>query len=381
MKIRFHCWLLSTIGGLSTLAVIGSAVFSVAQYEPLSSNLTQETEVTQLGDGPTSPETVIPPGPEPFFPAPTCWVGLDRLDKQGNLEVFRAAIHQALASDDFLLTAYLRERMAELANANPKVALDVMTSAESAQGDELMSLSEAIKRSKVVNTPEVVDQLLTKAERHEDLNHRLAALQALKAQTSLTPAQLDRLTALGKAENREVSSQAILALGHVLRNDVGRVEEYTGRLLDIAETQTNPEVADLALSMRVPLGVPLEAGSVQRLTDLLLHHPYKYARQKAGLVLTEARDTNAALKAFQQAFRQYDSYCFRWDMIRFSVTVAGAEALPSIKELAELDPRFQVDYLEYKELYGSGMADYVQVFWEKKTRHDECSVDEWAQPQ
>jgi hypothetical protein len=68
-------------------------------------------------------------------------------------------------------------------------------------------------------------------------------------------------------------------------------------------------------------------------------------------------------------------------MIRFSVTAAGAEALPAIKELAELDPRFQVDYLEYKELYDSGRTDYAQVFWEKKTQHDECSVDEWAQPQ
>lgn len=360
--------------------VVTISVFSALAQQELQSVISDQSSIEpQPADGPMSTANVVPDGPDPFFPAPTCWAGLAQLDRMGNPETFRAALQQAILSDDFLLTAYLRERLAELIGADPNVARTVITLAESAQGQELMVLPEAVQRSGAVLQPAAVEQLLSTAETHTDPQHRVAALQALKAQPSLNAAQLDRLTALGKTA-APVASQAILALGHVMRRDHERTEEYMGRLLDIAQTQTDPAVADIALEMGVDIGVSLEGPSVQKLTDLLLHHPAKYVRQMAGLVLTAGRDTDAVLNAFQQAFRQYDNFCFRWDMIRFSVTAAGAKALPLLKTLAELDPRFQPDYLEYKELYDSGTTDYVQVFWEKKNRHDECSVDEWAQP-
>jgi hypothetical protein len=363
---------LALVIGSTTIA--SYALSSFAQQGIVSNILDRGAVDLQLADSLMSTEVLPPQEPEPLFPAPTCWAGLSRLDEVGDLESFSAALQQAVASDDLLLTAYLQERLAEFISAEQNNALEVIAYAESVAGEELIILPQALKQSEAGRAPQIVEKLLTTAETHADPQHRIAALRALQAQVSLSTVQLDRLVVLAKAEDT-VAPQAILVIGRVMEKDYGRSEEYMERLLDIAQSQKTPDLARLAIEMGADAKPVFEEASFQKLADLLLHHPSTDVRKMAALVITSARNTDGVLKVFQQAFRENDDFCSRWDAIRFSVTAAGAKALPVIKELVELDSRFQPDYLDYKTLYDSGMVDYAHVFHAKKDQHEECSGD------
>jgi hypothetical protein len=61
-------------------------------------------------------------------------------------------------------------------------------------------------------------------------------------------------------------------------------------------------------------------------------------------------------------------------MLKFSVRAAGAKALPLIEEFAALDPRFQKDHLDFKDIFASGIVDWEHV-WLAKNAQGEHPCD------
>jgi hypothetical protein len=88
--------------------------------------------------------------------------------------------------------------------------------------------------------------------------------------------------------------------------------------------------------------------SLQRLANIVLHHPSENIRIEAALVMSTARNSESVLRVYRQAFQENNNFCFRWNIIKFSVRTAGAKALPLLEEYALLDPRFQQDYQDFK---------------------------------
>ena len=224
----------------------------------------------------------------------------------------------------------------------------------------------AIQDASVGDAP-VVEQLLNTAEKAGDAELRRRALSALKTQPSLTTTALDRLAALGKGATEDrLAIAATSVIGSVMRNDQTRADEYATRLLDIAQAQTDLEVAYLAVEMVDHPAVTLDTLFVQRLTNLLNNHPLLALRKLAALVLSSARDTQTVLKVYQQAFQDNPDLCVRWAIMKFSLRAAGAKALPLLAEFAALEPDLQQDADEFRQIYDSGIVDFEQI-WLAKT--------------
>ncbi|MCS6926627.1 MAG: HEAT repeat domain-containing protein [Candidatus Binatia bacterium] len=313
--------------------------------------------------------------PDMLFPTPTCRVGLMQFDaglsqpaRLSDLQSIRTAIQQAITSNDLQLEQYLKARLAELIGTDANTALAVLDAAETAQELELSICLQAVRDSAAVHNPQVVERLLTMAEQHTDPQHQYLALASLRTQSALTAAQLDRLAVLGKERTKVVVARAATGvIGHVMRNDFARFEEYVGRF--IAESQVHEEVVYYAVELSgVYTQTPFGDVSRQRLARIVLHHPSKDVRREAALVISTAQDREAVLKVFQQAFREDNDFCLRWALVKFSVRAAGAKALPLLEEFATLDPRFQQDYLDFKSLYDAGIVDWEHIWLAKNEK-------------
>ena len=218
-----------------------------------------------------------------------------------------------------------------------------------------------------VGDSQVVEQLLNTAEKPGDAELRRRALTALQTQPSLTATELDRLTALGEGATEDrLAMAATSVIGSVMRNDQTRADEYATRLLDIAQAQTDFEVAYLAVEMVDHPAVTLDTLFVQRLANLLNNHPLLALRKLAVLVLSSARDTQTVLKVYQQAFKDNTDLCVRWAIMKFSLRAAGAKALPLLAEFVALEPDLQQDAAEFRQMYDSGIVDFEQI-WLAKT--------------
>jgi hypothetical protein len=364
--------------GSASVVTISALSSSFAQPGTAASGSAQTTVEPQSGSGPASDEEPPFEDSEVAFPTPVCRAGIEQFDTAvgqlgmvTDLQSIHSALQQAISSDDPQLGQYVKERLSELIGQDANRALEVITWAENAQQLELAVYMQAVRDSAAVRAPQVAERLLTMGEHHADQQHRVAALMALQTQASLNATQLDRLAALGKDKAEErVAMIAVSAIGMVMENDPERFEEYVTRLLDIAESPVNEGVVYFAVAMSgIHTQPPFGDVSLQRLANIVLHHPAKHVRVEAALVVSTARNTEAVLRVYRQAFLESTDLCFRWDMFRFSARAAGAKALPLLKELADVDPRFQPEYQDYTNLYASGVVEFDRLEQATKGRY------------
>lgn len=321
--------------------------------------------------------------PEFIFPSPTCRAdvkqfdaGVGQLGMLGDLQSLQPALQEASSSDDRQLRKYLQERLVEVIGTDQNAALAVIESVETAQGAESIEHLEALGNSPAARTPQVAERLLVMAEQDADPRRRVLALKALQGHPSLTETQLDRLTALGKDKIRpETARASVITIGRVMEKDFDHFELYVGRLLDIAESQNDDDVSALAVEMSgTYTDPPFGDTSRKRLANILLTHPSAYVRIMAAAVVSTARDTEAVLKVYQQAFQESNDFCVRWNMLKFSFRAAGAKALPLVETLAKQDSRFLQDYADFKALYDSGGVDWEHI-WLGKNAQGEHPCD------
>jgi len=349
---------------------------ALADPDPGSSEL-------PLGSNSLNADPLFLGEPEFIFPSPTCHAdvkqfdaGVGQLRTLGDLQSLHTAFQKASSSDDRQLRKYLQERLVEVMGTDQNAALAVIESAETAQGTDSIEHLEALGNSPAARTPQVVERLLTMAEKDADMRRRVLALKALQGQPSLTEIQLDRLSALGKDKTRpETARVSVITIGRVMEKDFDHFELYVGRLLDIAESQNDDDVSALAVEMSgTYTDPPFGDASRKRLANILLTHPSANVRIMAAAVVSTAQDTEAVLKVYQQAFQESNDLCVRWNMLKFSFRAAGAKALPLGEALAKQDSRFLQDYAEFKALYDSGIVDWEHI-WLGKNAQGEHPCD------
>lgn len=319
-----------------------------------------------------------PPVLEEPAPAPVCWHGLGALaalEGRDGLHAVRGALPGAIAAGDDALLTFLRERVAELVGGDDDLALEVVGFADAADGPELLFWLEALEETAAVRAPAVVDRLVAMGEGHESALHRAAALNTLEVERRLDDATLGRLSAIAANDEAGVALQAVKAMGAPIEHDPARADVYMQRLLDVVAASGADESRRLLALELGTYGDPIFddttlAGLAGHLDD-----PAASVRETAALVMSTARDTDAVLERFREAFYRETSLCVRWALFRFSVRAAGARALPLLAELAAVEPRLYDDYLDFKSLYAAGVVDFERIWLAKPQRH-ECSIDE-----
>lgn len=361
-----HRFLSITIAVVAWPFVVASSLF--AQEGIFTQETAESTIASQLETDP-----LFFDDPVIVFPTPTCRAGIRQFDaglgQLGTLEdldAIRSALQRALDGEDVRLAQYIQERLSELITADIGIMHDVLNDVDSAPEEERNVFLLAIQDASVGDS-QVVEQLLNTAEKPGDAELRRRALSALQTQPSLTAPELDRLAALGEGATEDrIAMAATSVIGLVMRNDQTRADEYATRLLDIAQAQTDLEVAYLAVEMVDHPAVTLGTPSVQRLANLLNNHPSLALRKLAVHVLSSARDTQTVLNVFEQAFKENTDLCVRWAIMKFSLRAAGAKALPLLAEFAALEPGLQQDAVEFQQMYDSGIVDFEHI-WLAKT--------------
>jgi hypothetical protein len=371
------CRLLSTF---SLLVLVSH--FLAPQYGVLADS-TPNSFALPLGNELITTDPPILGEPEFIFPSPTCRAdikqfdaGVGQLGMLGDLQSLLTVFKQSSSSDDLQLRKYLQERLVEVVGTDQNAALAVVESVETAQGAESIEQLEALENAPAARTPQVAERLLIMAEQDVDPRRRVLALKALQGQPSLTETQLDRLTALGKDKARpETARASVITIGRVMEKDFTHFEHYVERLLDIAESQNDDDISALAVEMSgMHSDPPFGDVSRNRLANILLSHPSAGVRSVAALVIATARDTEAVLKVYQQAFQESNDFCLRWHIFKFSFRAAGAKALPLAETLAQQDSRFLQHYADFKALYDSGIVDWEHI-WLGKISQGELPCD------
>ncbi len=322
---------------------------------------------------PGAPRAAAPAGPEEpeakgaRFSKTTCWKDLEQFNESVTLGTFREWARPLLASKDPHVLAYLRERLAELIGDDEGRALEVLAWTREATPAEFKLLMGGVKEAAALKRPRVVEQLVNLGlDDKIDLGRRAGFLDSLQKLPRLEPAQLDRLTQFAKdAASGEAGWITTRAIGRVMQADMertGQSKAYLDKLLTIGTESQDEPVRYLALEMEMHADAPLDARSTSRLAQVLATEGSEDVRKVAAHDLSLGEDKKQVLDIYAKAFAAERDLCVRWALFRFSARTAGKDALPTMANMALLDPRFQRDYQIFEQLYASGIVDFVRVW-------------------
>lgn len=309
-----------------------------------------------------------------------CFGDLLSFDTLGGFDGVRAALDAGLPGDDPLLGDYLRDLLAERIGDSAARALEVLSWAEGESPDEARLLLEGLAQSKGARDLRVASRLVELGARVGlDERVRAAALDAVRVQPDLAPADRTRLANLAMdAASPAAAWHATRALGGVMA-ERQRLHADTGpwwdELARVAAGSEDAAVRALALEAPMHADSILPKDKIGLLLELLPREPHRDVRELAIFQLGLTDSPADALEAMRQAFDgEYDE-CVRWAIVRFSVRAAGERALPLLEHFARIDPAFQQDLLDFRELFAAGYQDFEQLWLHKAERHA-CAIED-----
>jgi hypothetical protein len=317
-----------------------------------------------------------PPRPQEAVPMPHCWSEIQRLDQVLSMDNFRTVLASTLMNQDRFLLNYLQERLTRMVGNDPQNALRVLSWAEElGEGMELAVYMEGLKKAPAVQHPKVSDRLFQLAENPKSpLALRAASVIGLETQKRFDPAALKRIKALALDETADqMAWNATRTLGRVMAedfNNTGNYKAYWEQLLDISRKSEDRAVRTLALEMPTYSNPVLDAKSIDTLSEIMRTDRDREIREMAALRLSVTESPERAVEAYRAAFAAENDFCMRWAFFRFSLRAAGPAALPVVQQFAQQDPRFQQDYLDYKEFYDRGVLDWERIWANKKLYPD-----------
>lgn len=308
-----------------------------------------------------------------------CFGDLMAFDGMSGFDGVRAALAAGLPSDDPLLGDYLRDLIAERIGESAERALEVLSWAEGAHAADAQLLLEGLARSKGALDLRVASRLVELGARAGlDEQVRAAALDAVRVQPALEPADRTRLAALALDEAVPATAwHATRALGGVmvererLGGDTG---PYWDELARVAAQSDDAAVRALALEAPMHADSILPKEKIATLLALFPNEPHRDVRELAIFQLGLTDSPTDALEAMRQAFDgEYDE-CVRWAIVRFSVRAAGERSLPLLEHFARIDPAFEQDLADFRELFAAGFQDFEKIWLHKAERHA-CAVE------
>jgi hypothetical protein len=355
-------WLLA---GLLALAVAG--ILGVVGHDHSRARKTSSVETSERASGGRTRGLLrLGVRDKRTGPAP-CWQGLAQIDGAMTLASFRELAVPLLASGDELVAQYLAERLAELIGDDSQRALEVLAWASDADGDGLAMVLEALRGTPAIHAPEVARELGRMAiDPALDPDQRALLVAALDTQRQLPPELVGELAALAKADDdSDAAWIAARTLGRVMNEHTragGDPAAYLDQLLDISARASDAQVRSVALEMPMHSDLLLDAATTARLASVVARDPDPDVKLTAIHDLSLGRDRDQVLSIYEDAFRVDPNVCVRWALFRFSARAAGPRALPTMKRMAHIDPRFARDYDAFAVIYASGVVDFERVW-------------------
>jgi hypothetical protein len=306
----------------------------------------------------------------PRFNGTTCWEDLERFNENVTLGTFREWAAPLLAAKDPLVLEYLKARLAELIGDDERRAGEVLGWAREASPVEFKLLMGGLRQSQAL--PKMAAQLTALGlDEKLDLGRRAGFLDELQHMPKFEPAALDKLAHFAKdASSAEAGWVTTRAIGRVMKEDFkrgGDPRPYLDKLLTIGTESLDEQVRYLALEMEMHAEVPLDKKDTDRLAKLLATEGSEDVRQVAAHDLSMSEDKTRALEIFTQNFETEKDICVRWSLFRFAARTAGKEALPTMANMAMIDPRFQANYRDFERLYASGIVDFGRIWFSLPT--------------
>lgn len=321
----------------------------------------------------------------------SCWAGLDRLGLARSFESFPGAVQRAIMSGDDRLVEFLRERLTELIDEDPRRANTVLDWAQRFDERAMTAVfAEALSESAAVHDPQIRNRLLGMADEHGDPEHQAAAIAMLETQRSFDEAALNTLEEVAVATDSPLSRQlAIRTIGSVMRGHAASADrggcraEQCARmqqsLLDIGNAADDIDAQRLAVEMISDPPAATSPDIVRQLGDLLQSGSTRWTRQMASLALAQSGNPDQALEIYRQAFLAEVDFCTRVAIFRDAAAAAGKRALPLMAELAAVEPRLKPDHKLFAELYATGVVDFDRVVLELFDKiHLDCVEDQDA---
>lgn len=309
-----------------------------------------------------------------------CFGDLMAFDGMSGFDGVRAALAAGLPADDPLLGEYLRDLIAERIGESPERALEVLAWAEGAHAPDARLLLEGLARSEGARDLGVASRLVELGARAGlDEQVRAAALDAVRVQPALEPADRGHLAALALDEAGPAAAwHATRALGGVMAERERRGVDsgpYWDELARVAAQSDDAAVRALALEAPMHADSILPKEKIATLLALLPNEPHRDVRELAIFQLGLTDSPADALEAMRQAFDDEYDECVRWAIVRFSVRAAGERSLPLLEHFARIDPAFEQDLADYRELFAAGFQDFEQIWLHKAERHA-CAVED-----
>ncbi len=304
----------------------------------------------------------------PRFSATTCWPDLARFNDAVTIDTFRAWAGPLIASNDPHVLAYLQERLSELIGGDEGRALEVLEWAREAPPEEFKLFLSGVRGASALLKPRVAERLIDLGlDPKMDLERRAGYLDGVQQLHRLESHQLERLGHFAKdAASGEAGWVATRAIGRVMMEDLARTgtaKPYLDKLLTIGTESQDEPVRYLALEMEMHADAPLDAKSTARLAKLLSTEGSEHVRRVVAHDLSLAEDKKQVLDIYAKAFAAERDLCVRWALFRFSARAAGKDALPTMANMAMIDPRFQGNYQDIERLYASGVVDYDRIWF------------------
>jgi hypothetical protein len=305
----------------------------------------------------------------PRYEATTCWKDIERFNDAVTIGNFRDWAAPLLASRDPNVRNYLRERLTELIGNDAAKATEVMGWSRDAGPREFNVIMMALRDSEAVHQPQVAAKLLEHGmDITLDGQRRAGILSALDTQKKLEPGMLGTLADFAKDPvSGEAGWAAARTIGRVMKRDFnakGNLAPYMDKLLTIGTESPDEQIRYLALSMPMHTTPVMDAATHERYAKVLTTEGSPEGREAAAhnLSVSTGDDRAKTLALFAQAFAVEPDVCARWAYFRFAARVSGREALPTMANMAIVDPRFQPLYQTFERIYASGTLDFVRVW-------------------
>lgn len=301
------------------------------------------------------------------FDATTCWKDLERFNDEVSLENFRDWAAPLLDSGDALVRDYLKERLTELIGNDAAKAAQVLDWSLEARGKSFGMYLMAVRDSEAVQLPQVSAKLLEMGlDEHIAPERRAGLLSALDTQKKLAPAALDRLSGFASSPaSGEAGWAAARTIGRVMKREAkqsGDVAPYLDKLLTIAVESPDEQIRYLGQMMPMHSAPLLDAKSTERYAKILTTEGNEAGRDVAAHLLSLSPEKEKVLALFAKTFETDPAVCVRWAVFRFSARLAGKDALPTMANMALVDPRFQPVYQAFEQIYASGTQDWVRLW-------------------
>lgn len=322
---------------------------------------------------PTQPVASNPPHPDEdgcvheHAPAPEISPLPD--DVQGPLRDLLTSLHDAVHKGDGDAMTNAQRKLSEWVGDDPQHALELLGWFRREEDPSSLNIvMGAISvNPRIANDTQVVSAFLEVARRDPSSNRRMEALSFL-GQGAKRPPEVEReMVTLARGDaDPSVRVAAIVALRQQIDIDPTAAERFNPEFLDAASHATDPAVRQQALqAVRVR---ELSGDQVRGMSAFLRQDEDPSVRITAADQLGEVRPQyrSAAMQTLSEGFRSDSGEDVRRACMIAIVKAGRGEAVGTLRQLREIDPRLSQDIDDYLTILGSGEVDLDRI-WEEKS--------------